>query len=69
VSHRGMAVSMDHPQRADLRLVANPIHMSRTPVSYGRPPPLLGGDTDDVLSRLLDLDEAERAALRSAGVI
>ncbi len=69
VRHRGMAVTMEHPQRGDLRLVANPIRMSATPVDYVRPPPLLGADTDSVLSGLLGLDDAERTRLRSAGVI
>lgn len=34
--------------------VANPVRLSRTPVSYDRPPPRLGADTDDVLRWLAD---------------
>ncbi len=38
---RGLKVRMDHPLAGDMDLVANPIRLSRTPVSYRLPPPLL----------------------------
>ncbi|CAA7617022.1 Predicted acyl-CoA transferase/carnitine dehydratase [Candidatus Terasakiella magnetica] len=69
VRHRGMAVTMAHPQSGDVTLVANPIRMSATPVSYDRPPPPLGGDTDQILGELLGLDRCGREALRAKGVI
>jgi crotonobetainyl-CoA:carnitine CoA-transferase CaiB-like acyl-CoA transferase len=43
--------------------------MSKTPVSYKRPAPSLGADTQEVLSSLLGLDEGKIADLRKAGVI
>ena len=69
VRHRGMAVTMPHPQADGVTLVANPIRMSETPVAYDRAPPMLGADTDRVLSELLQVDEAELARLRATGVI
>ena len=52
IQAREMQVSMPHPQNADLQLVGNPIKLSRTPVEYLRPPPMLGEHTAQVLSAL-----------------
>lgn len=46
---RDMVVEMQHRDNAALRLVGNPLKLSRTPVSYHRPPPLLGEHNDDIL--------------------
>jgi formyl-CoA transferase len=35
-----------------VRLIANPLKFSRTPVSYRRAPPATGADTEAVLARL-----------------
>jgi crotonobetainyl-CoA:carnitine CoA-transferase CaiB-like acyl-CoA transferase len=69
VLHRQMAVEMPHPLVENVRLVGNPIRMSRTPVQFDRPPPLLGQDTNAVLSELLGLSAEQIDALRSVGVI
>ena len=45
------------------------IKYSSTPLEYDRAPPMLGEDTDYVLSELLDMDEAQIAELRSRGTI
>jgi crotonobetainyl-CoA:carnitine CoA-transferase CaiB-like acyl-CoA transferase len=42
VAAREMVVDVPHPDNPDLKLVGNPIKLSRTPVSYDRPPPQLG---------------------------
>ncbi len=47
-----------------IRSVASPIRLSATPVAYERPPPALGGDTTDVLERLLGLNKDQIADLR-----
>jgi crotonobetainyl-CoA:carnitine CoA-transferase CaiB-like acyl-CoA transferase len=52
VAARGMQISVPHPHNPDLQLVANPIKLSRTPVAYQRPPPLLGEHTSEVLAAL-----------------
>ena len=54
VQARGMQVGVPHPDNPGLQLVGNPIKLSRTPVSYGRPPPTLGEHTERVLGRLAD---------------
>lgn len=46
---REMRVKVPHPDNPELELVGNPIKLSRTPVSYRRPPPRLGEHTDEVL--------------------
>jgi crotonobetainyl-CoA:carnitine CoA-transferase CaiB-like acyl-CoA transferase len=46
---RGLRMLMDHPTAGQVPLVANPIRLSDSPVSYQRPPPLLGQHTDEVL--------------------
>ncbi len=69
VRHRGMVQRMDHPQRADLPLVANPVRFSATPVEYRHAPPLLGADTRAVLGECLGLDGERIAALERDGVV
>jgi crotonobetainyl-CoA:carnitine CoA-transferase CaiB-like acyl-CoA transferase len=49
---RGMQVNVPHPRNPDLQLVGNPIKLSRTPVDYRAPPPMLGEHTESVLARL-----------------
>jgi crotonobetainyl-CoA:carnitine CoA-transferase CaiB-like acyl-CoA transferase len=63
-----MAVPVPHPLSDSLRLVANPIKLSATPVQVSRAPPLLGQHTDEVLAGL-GFDDAERALLRRRGIV
>jgi glutaryl-CoA transferase len=49
---RDMRVTVPHPDNPALELVGNPIKLSRTPVSYDRPPPRLGEHTAAVLGEL-----------------
>jgi crotonobetainyl-CoA:carnitine CoA-transferase CaiB-like acyl-CoA transferase len=51
------------------RLLANPIKMSATPVTYRHAPPLLGEQTAEVLSEILGLDESEIEELCDLGVL
>ncbi|WP_282609682.1 CaiB/BaiF CoA-transferase family protein [Pelagibius sp. Alg239-R121] len=71
IQARGMKLTMPYPesQSGDVDLIANPIKFSGTPVTYRRPPPSAGQHSEEVLNELLDLSEAEIAALRSDGVI
>jgi crotonobetainyl-CoA:carnitine CoA-transferase CaiB-like acyl-CoA transferase len=68
VTERGMTVELNHALAGTVSLVASPMKLSGTPVRYGRPPPLLGEHTDDVLAEF-GVDGARRAALRHDGVI
>jgi len=69
--HRGMKLTMDHPLSGDgtVDLIGNPLQFSRTPVTYRRPPPSLGMDTDEVLDELTDISPGHRRALREKGVL
>ena len=71
VRHRGMAVRMPHPAAgpAGVPLVADPINLSETPVSYRRAPPRLGEHTEEVLQEVLDLNATECADLRHRGIV
>ncbi|MFD1712678.1 CoA transferase [Ottowia sp. GY511] len=69
VQQRGMVTHWKHPFKHDLRLVASPLKLSKTPVRTDLPPPLLGQHTDDVLGNLLGYDAARLAALRDQKVI
>jgi crotonobetainyl-CoA:carnitine CoA-transferase CaiB-like acyl-CoA transferase len=67
--HRGLAVASPHPYSPELRQIANPIRYSETPIDVYRSPPLLGQDTESVLSGELGLDADALAELRASGVI
>lgn len=66
---RGMVSTMPHPLNADLQLVANPIHMSETPVRQDLPPPLLGQHTNQVLADLLGKTTHEIDLLKAKKII
>ena len=69
VRHRGLAMEVPHPDAGTVRLVANPIRFSATPVLRGRAPPGLGEHTDAVLGEVLGLDAAALAGLRERGIV
>jgi len=70
LAERGMWVDVEHPKRGKTRVPISPIRLHGSPPSaVARPAPLLGQDTDRVLSELLGLGSAELAALHTAGVI
>ena len=52
IQSRAMQINVPHPMNPDLQLVGNPIKLSRTPVAYAAPPPLLGEHTAQVLQSL-----------------
>ncbi|HCE6623303.1 CoA transferase [Pseudomonas aeruginosa] len=66
---RNMLVNIPHPLKADFVTVGSPIKLSRTPVEYLRPPPMLGEHTDEVLKRQLGLDDERLAELKAQGII
>ncbi|PKM30858.1 MAG: CoA transferase [Gammaproteobacteria bacterium HGW-Gammaproteobacteria-11] len=49
VRARGVQISMEHALSGSVKLVANPIRLSRTPVSYRLAPPLLNQHAAEVL--------------------
>ena len=70
VQAREAVVHMSHPATPDgVRVMANPVRLSETPVAYRIPPPLLGEHTQAVLAERLGLDAVALADLRAKGVI
>lgn len=71
VRHRGMAIDVPHPTAADgtVRLIGNPIKMSKTPVTYRRAPPTTGEHSDEVLKDILGLTDAEIRDLKDRKIV
>jgi crotonobetainyl-CoA:carnitine CoA-transferase CaiB-like acyl-CoA transferase len=71
VQARGMVIEMPHPATdgRPAKIIASPLRLSETPVSYRRPPPLLGEHTEEVLAQYLALDAQAVKALRDDGVV
>ena len=68
VQAREMTVALPHPLTDGLRLVASPMKLSATPVTYRHAPPLLGQHTVELLAEA-GLSASEIAALTAARVI
>jgi len=68
VGARGMTVAMPHRLASVLPLVASPIKLSATPVTYRRAPPLLGQHTDEVLAEF-GYSAQQIATLREQGAL
>lgn len=64
---RGFIVALEHSV-GTVKSVGNPIHFSATPVTYRRPPPLLGQHTAEVLAEL-GYSSEDIARLRQAGAV
>jgi len=69
VRARNMVVDVKHPGGDIVRMPGNPVKLSETSADTFDPPPLLGQDTDTVLSNLLGKSGAEVATLRAEGVV
>ena len=69
VQHRGMAVEVPHPLAGTVKICANPIKLSETPIDEYTAPPTLGQHTQEVLKGLLGLDDAAIEQLARAKVI
>ena len=69
VINRGTRFEMPHATCGLIPQVANPIRFSATPVTYHRPPPVLGQHVDEVLGDLLGLTPEAIAGLRAAGTL
>lgn len=68
VQHLAMAQTVRHPVRGDIRLVAQPFDLSRTPASLATAAPDAGEHTDEVLSEF-GITAERIAALRACGAI
>lgn len=68
VEHLGIAVPVQHHARSEMRLVGQPVDLSRTPFSIVSALPEAGQHTDDIL-REIGCAESEIEALRREKVI
>ncbi len=69
VRARELAISMPHPAAGTVPLVASPLRLSRSPVSYRLAPPALGADTEAVLRERLGMSAAQIEAIAAQGII
>ena len=69
VKHRKMEVRAPHSRAGEVRMVANPMKLSATPIPHDTPPPLLGQHTEEVLRSWLELDDAKIGELKKAGAL
>lgn len=67
--HRKMIQEMDQPGLGTVTVQGNPIKMSLTDPQPRGPAPVLGGNTFEILNKLLGLSEAKFKELREKGVV
>ncbi|CAN7714613.1 CaiB/BaiF CoA transferase family protein [Neorhizobium tomejilense] len=67
IRHRQMVVEVPNERTGDVKLIANPIRLLSTPLTYDRPPPVLGADTHAVLDGKLNLSAGELSRLTPQG--
>lgn len=69
VLHRNMVINLKHPDGGVTKGPGNPIKFSRTNEESFSSPPLLGQDTEAVLTELINMSSEELAKLRAQGAI
>ncbi len=69
VRARGMRIELPHPSGGSVPLVANPLRLSETPVTYRSAPPSLGAQTREVLGQRLAMSASVLEALHAKGII
>lgn len=67
IQARDMLINVPHPLNEHLTLIGSPIKLSDTPVSYHKPPPQLGEDTDTILAEIIDHQTLQE--LKQRGII
>ena len=64
-----MVLAQDHPTVGKFRTLGIPYSFSQTPAKISVAPPLLGADTDDILTKIIGLETKEIEKLRNDGVL
>ncbi|HET6969496.1 MAG TPA: CaiB/BaiF CoA-transferase family protein, partial [Phenylobacterium sp.] len=67
IRHRDMVREVAHPAGVDLKILANPIRFSETPIDGYAAPPTVGQHTEEVLAGL-GYDPDQRDSLRARGI-
>lgn len=66
---REMLVETDHPIAGKIKMAGVPIKLSETPGKVEEPAPTLGQHTEEILTKMLNYDNAKIEALRAAGAL
>lgn len=66
---RALRINMDMTGAGSVPLVASPLRLAATPVSYRRPPPRFAEHTAEVLQERLCLEQNEVISLQARGII
>lgn len=69
VKARDMIVEVEHPKAGKLKIPGIPIKLSNTPGKIRNAAPLLGENTDEILSKYLEYSDTEIEKLKQGGVI
>ncbi|MFT5504661.1 MAG: crotonobetainyl-CoA:carnitine CoA-transferase CaiB-like acyl-CoA transferase [Gammaproteobacteria bacterium] len=69
ILHRKMVRKLDHRLAGSVDSVSNPINLSLTPVVYTKASPLLGEHTDEILLRVLELNNNQLSEYKQGKVI
>jgi len=69
VLHRNMVIDLHHPNGNSTKGPGNPIKLSRSNEESFTPAPMLGAQTEQVLSTLTDFDETEIQDLFDKGIV
>ena len=68
ITHLGIAKPVTHPTLGDIRVVGEPVTLSRTPAGVATPTPDAGDHNDEILGEL-GYDAERVASLRAAGAL
>jgi len=66
---RNVQIDVAHPTVGNMKLVASPMKLSKTPTEVRLAPPTLGQHTDEILQERLKLSDDSIASLRHKGII
>ncbi|TRX55060.1 CaiB/BaiF CoA transferase family protein [Thalassomonas sp. M1454] len=69
VQHREMVMELNHANAPKVKQVANPIKFSQTKVEYKKAPPILGEDTNNILTSQLGLSPEQLRELEKQKII
>ena len=69
VISRNVQLNVPHPTVGNMKLVASPMKLSKTPTEVRMAPPTLGQHTEEILHDRLNLDDKAIHELRNKGII